>query len=137
MNGAPKQVLRNRDEVGQDLARLVVKGRREKCEDARESRGGLGDAVLGTRRLGRVAREEPVLRLVGVEERHRRQHPEGVTAEIDDVLPVDEERGEEARGQGKRSVEEERRTTATHGCAEDMQGIMAFSMYCVRVAACQ
>ena len=59
----------------------------ERCAVARrERRDGLEDAVLGTGRLGRVARKEVVARLLGRELRDGREHAERVAGEHDDVL---------------------------------------------------
>ena len=60
----------------------------EEClaEAGREGGRGLGDAALRAGELGGEAREEVVLRLLGVEDAHGRQYAEGVGTEEDDVL---------------------------------------------------
>ena len=56
------------------------------AEAGGEGRGGLGDAALGARELGREAGEEVVLALVRGQDGHRRQHAEGVGGEEDHLL---------------------------------------------------
>ena len=69
---------------------LTVLGgvQREECgtEACREGRRRLGDAALRTGQLGREARQEVVLRLLGGQNRNRGQYAEGVGREEDDLL---------------------------------------------------
>ena len=55
-------------------------------EACAERRRGLGDAALGAGQLGGEAAQEVVLGLLAVEDRHGRQHAEGVGAEEDHLL---------------------------------------------------
>jgi hypothetical protein len=74
--------------VANELLSILCRMQLQEClaEASRECRSRLCDTTLCTSQLSCEAREEVVLRLLSVQDRNRRQHTEGISAQEDNLL---------------------------------------------------